>query len=265
MAYVKKTVYLEKPCAHCQKAMKGTETQLKAMTYCSTECYKAKVYTPLSTCKECGIAFRRKLGGNTTKGTNSFCSSDCYGKNLSRSGVRPVRPTLHSEHINAMKLHIKQLKKQLEKEKKRQLKDALKQCAEMEVLIRRLCVNQSCPGIATRAGHRCEACASEHNKAKRKADKVMHKAIRRARESIKAESINPIRVFDLHKWRCQACGSKTPKKLRGTYEDRAPELDHIVSLADGGTHTWANVQCLCRQCNIAKSSRSIGQLGLGFK
>lgn len=52
---------------------------------------------------------------------------------------------------------------------------------------------------------------------------------------------------------CQECG---------TIASDAPELDHIVPLALGGTHTWDNVQCLCRQCNIDKGATVSGQLRL---
>jgi len=44
----------------------------------------------------------------------------------------------------------------------------------------------------------------------------------------------------------------------------APELDHIVPIAAGGSHTYSNVACACKKCNIKKSSKPLGQLNLGF-
>ena len=78
------------------------------------------------------------------------------------------------------------------------------------------------------------------------------------------ETINKIKVFDRDNWRCHICGCKTPKEKKGTYEMNAPELDHIVPLAAGGSHTYANVSCACKRCNIKKSSRSFGQLNFGI-
>jgi 5-methylcytosine-specific restriction endonuclease McrA len=69
-------------------------------------------------------------------------------------------------------------------------------------------------------------------------------------------------VFERDKWKCHICGMKTMPALRGSNEDSAPELDHIVSLADGGSHTWANLACACRQCNGRKGAASFGQLHL---
>lgn len=90
------------------------------------------------------------------------------------------------------------------------------------------------------------------------------KAVRRSRirNASAVESVDPILVFQRDGWRCKLCGCKTPKRLRGTTDDSAPELDHVVPLALGGAHTYANVQCLCRRCNQAKGATVAGQLSL---
>jgi hypothetical protein len=86
------------------------------------------------------------------------------------------------------------------------------------------------------------------------------RANRRAKEKEQfVESVDPFAVFDRDKWRCHLCGIKTPKRLRGTLDDRAPELDHIVPLAAGGAHPYANTACACRSCNIKKGSTPKGQ------
>jgi hypothetical protein len=86
-------------------------------------------------------------------------------------------------------------------------------------------------------------------------NKRIAKALRRARiKGNKYERINPIDVFKRDDWTCQLCGVHTPYELRGTYEDNAPELDHITPLSLGGEHTDRNVQCLCRKCNQNKGN-----------
>lgn len=97
-------------------------------------------------------------------------------------------------------------------------------------------------------------------KAASKAAKSRRKAIQRGANG--GEAVNPIKVFERDGWRCQMCRKKTPKRLRGTHEDRAPELDHIQPVSKGGEHTYRNTQCLCRSCNAAKSDRPMGQLSL---
>ncbi len=74
------------------------------------------------------------------------------------------------------------------------------------------------------------------------------------------EPVNPIKVFDRDKWTCKLCGVKTPKALRNTYADNAPELDHIIPISLKGAHSYLNTQCSCRKCNGAKSNKPLGQL-----
>ena len=114
----------------------------------------------------------------------------------------------------------------------------------------------------------CSAALREARRARNKRSPAARAAESRRRALARgcngADRIDPIRVFERDKWRCHICGVKTPKGLRGTTDALAPELEHIVSLADGGAHTWGNVACSCRKCNQSKGSASFGQLGLGF-
>jgi len=83
----------------------------------------------------------------------------------------------------------------------------------------------------------------------------IRRQIERARlRGVRRESIDPIKVFIRDGWMCQICGITTPRRLRGTIEPNAPEMDHIVPLAAGGSHTYDNVQCACRACNNAKGA-----------
>lgn len=90
-----------------------------------------------------------------------------------------------------------------------------------------------------------------------------HKPAERARKrGLPYERCGPIAVCTRDRWRCQICGCSTPRRLRGSYDLRAPEVDHIIPLANPGSpgHVWSNVQCLCRRCNLAKRDKPLGQL-----
>jgi 5-methylcytosine-specific restriction endonuclease McrA len=105
-----------------------------------------------------------------------------------------------------------------------------------------------------RRGFCSDACSHRHNGR-------IGKTFRRARlHTDDAEAVNPMAVFARDKWRCHLCGARTPRKLRGTYDDRAPELDHITPLARGGAHTYVNTACACRRCNQEKGDSMVGQL-----
>ncbi len=94
-------------------------------------------------------------------------------------------------------------------------------------------------------------------KARRRTDKARRRAIERG---VYAERFDPLEILARDGWRCHICGGLTPKRLRGTYDDRAPELDHIVPLSKGGQHTRQNTACACRRCNIVKSGEVRGQM-----
>lgn len=84
----------------------------------------------------------------------------------------------------------------------------------------------------------------------------------RLRGARNVERVDPLKVFDRDGWRCGICGNLTLRSMRGKVHPRAPELDHIVTIADGGEHTYANTQCACRKCNGAKGAKTYGQLNL---
>lgn len=113
---------------------------------------------------------------------------------------------------------------------------------------------------------RCGVCQA----ARKKEIKRRHRAKygdrhrRRARyHGVAYEPVNVGVVFDRDQWRCQICGINTPKRLRGTYTDNAPELDHRIPMAMGGHHSYENVQLACRKCNSDKGATIVcGQLSL---
>jgi len=110
----------------------------------------------------------------------------------------------------------------------------------------------------------CAGCRSANHQSRRndykktekyKSLRRKHKSVRRARirGGKQLESFDPFEVFDRDNWHCKTCGVRTPKNKRGSFDDDAPELDHITPLSKGGVHTRANTQCLCRKCNGTKS------------
>lgn len=102
---------------------------------------------------------------------------------------------------------------------------------------------------ASHAGY-CQPCAAEVSRRQ----KAIHREARKAKQrAATVEKVDPYKVFARDKWHCQECGVSTPRTLRGSYNDDAPELDHIQPLSKGGDHSYKNTQCLCRRCNLEKS------------
>lgn len=91
-----------------------------------------------------------------------------------------------------------------------------------------------------------EFCATRHFKR-------VTKGVARAKSyGAQSEPINPIAVMERDGWTCHICGEDAPRELRGTMRWNAPELDHIIPLSAGGSHTYDNVACAHRSCNLDK-------------
>lgn len=63
------------------------------------------------------------------------------------------------------------------------------------------------------------------------------------------------KVFERDRYRCMICGlacNKEDNTWNGYFGPYSPTIDHIIALANGGTHTWDNVQCAHAICNSYK-------------
>lgn len=185
-----------------------------------------------------------------------FCSKACYGRwKLGQNAVKWAtyrdEKAREQERLLVVKPEVDALRRIAKYvEKPRLTKRPCRMCAVLVIGV----------GEMQRS---CQSCTAERLRVQRRksrqgqsyrAGKLKYKSIRRAREAIEAEVVVPQQVFARDGWKCQLCGVDTPRRLRGSYEPNAPELDHIVPLSKGGGHTWANVQCACRACNSAKGA-----------
>lgn len=226
-------------------------------------------------CKHCGATFRPKRYDRTT-----FCSRECsYGHKSS----------------NRLPLDIlsAKLKERQDAKRKRHPPRRCACCAAVFVpkAIHQLVCSKDCQvfwarkkslevNIAKdtrdRSPRPCAECskmfAPEYGNKKRNfcSDVCCRKNVQRTARTARklrvrvtaVEMVNPINVFDRDGWRCQLCKCLTPRKYRGSYHPRAPELDHIVPLSAGGEHSYRNTQCACRSCNSTKGARALGQMRL---
>lgn len=193
------------------------------------------------TCHACDRVFFRTGGnGPNSKDSGKFCSRECSFEWLSfKAGIK--RPVFYT------------IKKQPTRRK----------CQCCDTLIRIEPYVKRCATCSEQAKMDAKRRNREANKlanrlSGRKA--AARKARKLRQRGVAVESVNPIKVLDRDNWTCQLCGVKTPRKLRGSYADRAPEIDHILPISQGGEHSYRNVQCACRRCNIVKAGVPRGQM-----
>lgn len=224
-------------------------------------------------CEGCGRLFKPKKADRL-----KFCSRDCAFKNIDLIRNNPITKE-------------KQALKRIAKEKHNTLKSIFV-LKEIAALIRIAKNNKRKRQLVanTKSYNRCNycfnlfvftikmgryktVCSDKCKKQSKKESKGKSRASgchrydrnhrsRAIHHGVVHESINVFKVFDRDKWKCHICGIKTPKNKRGSLEPNAPELDHIITFAEGGNHTYNNVACCCRKCNQKKSSKSKGQMFL---
>lgn len=79
---------------------------------------------------------------------------------------------------------------------------------------------------------------------------------RRRRSRIRGgevEAFTEREIFERDGWRCYICGVETSDQVPALSPERA-EIEHVVPIARGGSHTRANVRCACHRCNALKGS-----------
>lgn len=211
-------------------------------------------------CPSCGLHFVRARSGGIGGPADSgkYCSRECYARRQAtlsreRQALRRIGANWRwcpSQAVVAEIAALRRIARYVERPRK----------------TIRPCTHCGAPTVGTMEyGRTCAKCIAERRRASSKASpsRRIYKARRRAIErGADADRIDPIKVFERDKWRCHLCGCKTPRRQRGTYEPDAPELDHVIPLAAGGSHTWGNVKCACRRCNGDKGAEPRGQLGL---
>lgn len=56
---------------------------------------------------------------------------------------------------------------------------------------------------------------------------------------------------------CHLCGEEVPYLAGTAHEPKGATVDHIIPIACGGSHTWANVALAHRTCNISRGAKPL--------
>ncbi|WP_180033364.1 HNH endonuclease [Acinetobacter sp. YH12233] len=244
----------ETNCIICNTTFKPRQKNGK---YCSTSCSNKRLRTVVVDCLACKRVVRRNAHGS--RDAKQYCSKQCAvdHKVAINEEIRALRRIAENNKpkavVNTCVLNEIRAIKRIARAAR--VSKSCKHCGEI-VYSKYLLLHPNCRKEyekTIRLAYRQKYKHTEVYKANKKAWRNKRKALERGAKV--AENVNPDFILERDKYRCYICGIKTPKKLRGTFEDNAPEVDHIIPLSKGGLHVESNLRCACRKCNGLKSDR----------
>ena len=71
----------------------------------------------------------------------------------------------------------------------------------------------------------------------------------------RVDLVEPLEIFRRDKWICQICFRPVSPTSIDPYDSNRVTIDHRLPLANGGTHTWSNLQTAHLSCNASKGAR----------
>lgn len=252
-----------KQCATCGESFMPPRNR-PDKKYCSDACRSKAYISPYwYTCQRCGKEYRAKK-----KDRAAFCSRECFAAHIDEHGRPERRKAKQPRPVSLCTVCGKPCKgngaKRCSEEcrKKYNRQRAREHSIQTDARDRsqRACKECGALFVPEYGNQRRWFCSDE---CLRRRARRTGKATRRARiqGAPLLQSIDPIDVCQRDRWTCYLCGCSTPRELRGTTDERAPEIDHVVPLSRGGTHSYDNVRCACRACNQRKGTKTWNKQG----
>ena len=108
------------------------------------------------------------------------------------------------------------------------------------------------------SGSRCADCAHDHRKSLRSTAEARRLDAVRAGD----QDIHWTLLGERDGWVCHICSKRVPKVAGTAKQPMGATVDHLIPIAHGGEHVWANVALAHRTCNISRGARGVAQLRL---
>lgn len=145
------------------------------------------------------------------------------------------------------------LDKEYEKQEEKRLKEVRK--PRLQVAFQ-FC---ECGQILQQGYRKCEACRRERDREAWRINDIKRRANTKRVERDKDITLG--KLFERDKGVCYLCGNKCDWNdgawINGAFivGRNYPTIDHVVALANGGSHTWENIRLAHLSCNSKKGKR----------
>lgn len=258
-------------CKNCGAYFSPARSRRQDIAFCSKECNDAHrskndrryLVGRTGECDMCGEVKPLKHG---VRGRKTRCA-DCQPRWIEKERREREEREARERFVAVVGFVARREEKWRNREAERAERRRLKELSRQEALLTRrcrVCGDLLLPFMASVEDGAKTACPDCAEEARRRTKAISRTARKAKQRAVSVESVDPLLVFERDGWVCHICGRPAPKEKRGSYEDDAPELDHIITLSEGGEHSYRNTACACRSCNLQKGGKSFGQLHLGL-
>lgn len=216
-------------CVVCGEPFPLTKTWRK---YCSVKCGRKGAPSAAMvtvTCCICGESMqqRERYVGSRDPICSEACSSELKKRNL--AAPRSELPADHPARWFGRSTRLRYY-----------------ECAD--------CGQIACRAIGHLSASRCRPCQVRYE---RKQRKRLWDRRRARKQAAYIEDVDADYIYLRDSYKCQICGKRLAM-TKTVPHPKAPTIDHIIPLAQGGTHERNNVQAAHFLCNSRKSDRAAG-------
>lgn len=249
-------------CEECGKQHYAANPKQK---YCSPQCSnEARRIEPIYHCKWCSRPFFPKA-----KNRKTYCTRECAFADLKANaqprvercpapttcadcGQQIERPRTNKKYCERIEC-VKNRNKLRERSRFVGTPPRTFVCSQCDREFVRQGKKASGKRVTTYCSVRCAKKGSNQYrsvngmKRKRRENEVRERRLIAAT----VERIRPRVVFKRDNWLCHVCGERCdPESVFPS--PMYPTVDHVIPLARGGEHSYANVKCCCFSCNSRK-------------
>lgn len=239
-------------CQHCTRIV--VVRSPKTRRFCSESCRKTAA-APTWRCQECGTTFKRRPNRGINPSPVGYCSPRCRDSAQRwANGPRFTVIRIADCGVCGSTFVTRDSKpRRLCGTRVCVLEDGRRAYHATYVPAARQCV-AGCGRVGPQGQGRylCEQCRPAQLA---KQTRAMRRRRRARKRGVKSEHYTLDYLLDRDANRCQLCGERVHTRRKPPHP-KAPVIDHIIPLAQGGDDTRANVQIAHFICNSIKGDRT---------
>ncbi|WP_058625782.1 helix-turn-helix domain-containing protein [Staphylococcus xylosus] len=195
------------------------------------------------TCESCGEEFEKHLN---TSVEQKYCSENCKHRALRKRNPKPpkIENCRYCNNSFISKYASQYCSDECRKLEAQRIKNSKR---KIRIVKCRDCSNRF---VKTNAKILCGKCTKDFNNIR----------MTRARQNGQFDAdIDIYKLIERDGKQCYLCGDAVSFDCHYN-SPKYPTIEHVLAIANGGTHSWENVKVACRDCNTRKGTKTLKEV-----